>query len=124
MFPCHIFADDERLCTSGKRFKIITMPLLSVPSVSKEISPFMALKAYIPFVSKANFVISSDPFFRAQEHSLHFHRSISMILTQCNRRNSGCLFDISFAYVFSDESDLMPLYHGPVNGIFLWFQNS
>jgi hypothetical protein len=91
MFPCHIFADDERLYISGKIFEIITMPSRSVPSVSKEISLFMALEAYIPFVSRVSFVISSDPFFRAQGHSLHFHRSISTILTQFNRRNSGCL---------------------------------
>jgi hypothetical protein len=91
IFPCHIFADNERLYISGKIFEIITMPSRSVPSVSKEISLFTALEAYIPFVSKANFVISSDPFSRLQEHSLHFHRSISTILTRCNRHNSGCL---------------------------------
>ena len=30
----------------------------------------------------------------------------------------GRLLDVSFAYVFSDESDSMPLPHGPVNGAF------
>jgi len=31
----------------------------------------------------------------------------------------GCLFDISFAYVFSDESDPTPSLHRPVNGMSL-----
>jgi hypothetical protein len=91
IFPCYIFVNNKPLYTSAKKFEIITMPSRSVPSMLKEISLFMALEAYIPFVSKADFVISLDPFSRAQEHSLHFHKSISMILTRCNRRNSGYL---------------------------------
>jgi hypothetical protein len=75
MFPCRIFVDNERLCISGKIFQISTMLFRSVSSVSKEILLFMALEAYLPFVSKVNFVISSDSFFCLQEDSLQFSQT-------------------------------------------------
>jgi len=91
IFPCHIFTDDEWLHNSTRTFEIITMPLHSVPSVSKGTSPFMVLEAYIPFISKDNCVISSDLYFHCRGYNLHFHRSISTIQNPWNKHNIGYL---------------------------------
>lgn len=91
IFLCQIFTNDERLPNSGTTFAIITTPLHSVPSVSKETSLFMVLKAYIPSVSKDNCVISSDLYSLHQENNLHFHRSICIIQIPWNKHNIACL---------------------------------
>src|SRR5271169_3919643 len=49
-----LFANNKQLENFVITFGIITMPLLSVPLVSKETYPFMALMEYILFVSKVN----------------------------------------------------------------------
>ena len=91
MFPHEVFADNyQQPWHFVKILEIITMPLHSVPLASSRTCLFMALKAYIHSVFKANSVISLGPFFRHLEISQHSHRSTSMTQTQCNRHNSGC----------------------------------
>jgi len=91
MFPHEVFADNyQQPWHFVKTLEIITMPSHSVPLASSRTCLFMALKAYIHSVFKANSVISLGPFFRHLEISQHSHRSTSMTQTQCNRHNSGC----------------------------------
>ena len=91
IFLSYIFADNERLYNSVRTFEIIIMPLHSVPLVSKGICLFMVLKAYIPFVSKDNSVISSDLYIHCQGDNLHFHRSTSTIQIPWNKHNIAYL---------------------------------
>ena len=98
MFPHELFADNYQWPQHFvKTLEIITMPLHSVPLASNRICLFMALKAYIHSVFKANSVISLGHSFHCLEISQHSHRSTSMTQTQCNRHNSG--FHIIMIYL-------------------------